>query len=96
MSIIDIRGHTNTLSDKFESKRVAIDVGATIGVGLSTDMRIAYTGSFGDMTTVHGGSLSFKFNDLNTELTASYANAYDGNKPSADDYNAFFGVTVHY
>jgi len=84
------------LTDKFDVSRIAIEAGMTIAVGLDTDMRIAYIGSFGDSVRVHGGSISLKFNNLDTELTACYSNAFDSTTPSKGDYNAFFGVTIHY
>ena len=85
-----------TVTNKADVWRIVTDVGVTIGVGLDIDMSIAYVGSFGEPTMEHGGSLSFKFNKLNTELTMKYSNTFDGSKPNSGNYNALFGVTIRY
>ena len=91
-----VTGSAMRLVDSADGKRFVVDVGVSVGIKPDTIMRVGYTGSFGDLTSIHGGSLSFKFSDLNTELTMNYANAFDGSKPSSGDFNAFFGVNIRY
>ena len=86
-----------SFTDRADKWRFIVDAGVIFVVGPYAEMRLAYIGSFGEMTTVNGGTMTFKVSDIDTEFTASYSNSYGGSKSNiVGDYSIYSGVNIRY
>lgn len=90
------------LTDRLDTSKLGIEVGMAIAIGLATDLRVSYTGTFGKTTRLHGATLALDFNDWNTEfvlgysMTMDYSNSYDYSGTKNGDYNTFLGVKINF
>jgi len=75
---MNVNGEWGKHPDNADRQCTVVEIGTTIEVGQTADMKIFYAGSVSNGTRTHGGGLGFNFKKFNAVVEATYSGGLFG------------------